>query len=429
MKGFDAQIGQALGVDPDLLDLAREVRAGIAGDVAAVDEISRMNTGKVLQAFAVAGLGEHHFGGATGYGYDDVGRERLENAFAAAFGAEAALVRMQMASGTHALSCVLFGILRPGDTMVSACGAPYDTMTTVIGCGARVHRGSLAEFGVGYREAAPAEDGGPDLPGIARASEAARLVLVQRSRGYSWRRSLSVDDIREICSCVKAANPEAIVFVDNCYGEFTEDMEPTAVGADIAAGSLIKNAGGGVAPCGGYIVGKRDYVEMAAERLNAPGLGSHCGPSLGFTRDLALGLFLAPLITGEALAGSIFAGAFLSRLGFEVSPMPGEQRHDIVLAVKLGSPDNLSAFCRAVQQSSPIDSGVTPEPAPMPGYDDQVIMAAGAFTQGASIELSADAPLRPPYTVYLQGGLIRHQVEFAMLRFAQCLRRNQRQRS
>jgi len=418
----DREIARALGLNDEWLDAAGRVRARIAPEVAVTDKIARVNSARVLAALGRAGLGDYHFGGTSGYGYDDTGREHLERAFADVFGAEAALVRIQMVSGTHALAAVLFGVLRPGDLLVSAYGSPYDTMVTMIGHDRRV-RGSLAEHGVEYLEVPAGEGGEPDYAGISRAAEMARMVLIQRSRGYSWRRALSCENIGRIARCVKAANPRAVVFVDNCYGEFTETMEPCAVGADVVAGSLIKNPGGGIAPCGGYVVGRADLVEMAAERLTAPGLGSHTGPTLGFTRLLAQGLFMAPQVTGEAVAGSQFASAFLSDLGFEVSPLPGERRHDIVLAVRLGSSENVYAFCRAVQYTSPVDAGVTPVAAPMPGYADQVIMAAGTFVQGASIELSADAPLRPPYDAYLQGGLVRHQVEFAMLRFAQDLQR------
>ncbi len=416
-----------LGVDDDIMELASCVHEEISDEIATVNSICRINTARVLEALAKAGLSDYHFGGTTGYGYDDIGRDCLEEAFAHVFGAESALVRIQIVSGTHALAAVIFGVLRPGDLLVSAFGTPYDTMVTMIGRDRPV-RGSLAEYGIDYLEVQPAADGGPDFEQIASASRGARMVMVQRSPGYSWRRSLGIDEIGRIARCVKEANPEAIVFVDNCYGEFVETREPTAVGADVAAGSLIKNPGGGIAPCGGYIAGRADIVEMAAERLTAPGLGSECGPSLGYTRQLAQGLFMSPLIVGEAVAGSIFAAAFLSKLGYEVSPCPGQARHDIVLAVRLGSADVVSSFCQAVQSASPVDAAVRPIAAPMPGYADEVIMAAGAFVQGSSIELSADAPLRPPYDAYLQGGLIRHQVEFAMLKFAQDVKEKARSR-
>ncbi|MCR4425501.1 MAG: methionine gamma-lyase family protein [Firmicutes bacterium] len=426
MRPEEDDIGSVLGVDDDLLALALRVRETIQPQLRRVEDIARFNTARVLEAFKSAGLGDQHFGGTTGYGYDDTGRDALERAFAKVFEAEAALVRVQIVSGTHALAAVMFGILRPGDLLVSAFGSPYDTMRTVIGNDAP-SRGSLAEFGVEYAEVAPDDRGEPDLSAISKACCDARMVLVQRSRGYARRRALTLADIDRIAHAARMRNPRVVVVVDNCYGEFTDTHEPTSHGADIVAGSLIKNPGGGVAPAGGYIAGNRELVEMAAERLTAPGLGSHVGPSLGLTRQLALGLFLAPLTTAEAIAGSIFAAEFLASLGFVVYPEPGSRRSDIVLGVRLETPENVTAFCRAVQESSPVDASAVPEPAPMPGYSDQVVMAAGTFTQGASIELSADAPLRPPYDVYLQGGLSRHQVEFAMLRFAQAIRRKPRQ--
>ncbi|OPZ62681.1 MAG: aluminum resistance protein [Firmicutes bacterium ADurb.Bin506] len=422
----DERIARMLGASDSAVRLAAEVREEIAPAIDRIEAICRENTARVMTAMATVGLSDFHFGGTLGYGYDDTGRDALEKAFALVFGAESALVRVQFVSGTHALASVLLGVLHRGDLLVSAYGEPYDTMRTVIGTsGAAPAAGSLVDMGVRYREVEPTPEGRPDLDAIACAAVEARMVLVQRSRGYSWRRPLSIDDIRAIASTVAAAAPNAIVFVDNCYGEFTDVVEPTAVGAHVAAGSLIKNPGGGIAPSGGYVVGRSDLVEAAASRLTAPGLGSHMGPTLGMTRLLAQGLFLAPRITAEALAGSVFASAFLRRLGYEVSPVPDEQRNDIVLCVRLGSPERVQAFCRAVQGASPVDAGVVPVAGDMPGYSDKVIMAAGAFVQGSSIELSADAPLRSPYDVYLQGGLIRHQVEFAMLRYATWLEREE----
>lgn len=424
MNERDRRIARILDVPEELMGLAAEARAEVAMDVDRIEAICRENTARVLTAMAAADLRDYHFGGTEGYGYDDTGRDALERAFALAFGAEAALVRIQMVSGTHALACVLLGILRPGDLLVCAYGEPYDTLRTVIGISGAA-AGSLLSMGVSYLQVPPAAHGEPDLDGIAEAAAGARMVLVQRSRGYSWRPPLSIEDIGRISQRVAQANPEAIVFVDNCYGEFTEVAEPTMVGAHVAAGSLIKNPGGGIAPSGGYVVGKSDLVELAATRLTAPGLGSHLGPTLGHTRLLAQGLFLAPRVTAEALAGSAFAAAFLRRLGHEVSPLPGEARSDTVLCVRLGSPERVKAFCAAVQASSPVDAAITPVPDDMPGYSDKVIRAAGAFVQGSSIELSADAPMREPYDVFLQGGLIRHQVEFAMLRYAAWLYRNE----
>lgn len=423
----DERITRMLGVSERAVRIAAEVREEIAPAVGRIETICRENTAKVLTAMAAAGLSDFHFGGTLGYGYDDAGREAVEKAYALAFEAESALVRVQFVSGTHALASVALGVLRKGDLLVSAYGEPYDTMRTVIGTSGHAPvPGSLLDMGVRYQEIQPAPDGRPDLDAIAGAARGgARMVLVQRSRGYSWRRPLSIDDIRSIAAAVSAAAPDAVVFVDNCYGEFTDVVEPTAVGAHVAAGSLIKNPGGGIAPSGGYVVGRSDLVEAAASRLTAPGLGSHMGSTFGMTRLVAQGLFLAPRITAEALAGSVFASAFLRRLGHEVSPAPDEHRNDIVLCVRLGTLDKVQAFCRAVQGASPVDAGVTPVAGDMPGYSDKVIMAAGAFVQGSSIELSADAPLRPPYDVYLQGGLIRHQVEFAMLRYATWLERGE----
>lgn len=421
----DERIARMLGVSDSVMERAAVAREEIAPAVERIEEICRQNTARVLAAMAGVGLSDFHFGGTLGYGYDDAGRDAVEAAYAATFGAESALVRVQFVSGTHALASVLLGVLRRGDLLVSAYGEPYDTMRTVIGTsGPAPIAGSLLDIGVRYAEVAPAPDGRPDLDAIARAAVGARMVLVQRSRGYSWRRPLSIDDIRLIAETVSAAAPDTVVFVDNCYGEFTDVVEPTAVGVHVAAGSLIKNPGGGIAPSGGYVVGRSDLVEAAASRLTAPGLGSHMGSTFGLTRLVAQGLFLAPRTTAEALAGSAFASAFLRGMGHEVSPEPQEHRNDIVLCVRLGSSHRVQAFCRAVQGASPVDAGVVPIPGDMPGYSDKVIMAAGAFVQGSSIELSADAPLRPPYDVYLQGGLIRHQVEFAMLRYAAWVEKN-----
>ncbi len=418
------EIENLFDFDQDLLECSRQVRAEIALTVSDIQDRVRINTAKVLKAFCDVSLGEHHFTASTGYGYDDMGREKLEEIYAKTFGAESALVRIQMVSGTHALAVALFGCLRPDDLLVSVTGTPYDTMTGVIGHAVK-SRGSLTEYKVRYDEIALGEDGKPNLCAIAEylSGNKARMVMVQRSRGYAWRDSLSISDIEAVVQCVKSVSPDTIVFVDNCYGEFTDTLEPTAVGADIMAGSLIKNPGGGISPSGGYVAGRADLVEMAAERLTAPGLGSHCGPSLGFTRVICQGFYMAPMIVGEALSGSVFASRFLEHMGYEVLPRyDATDRNDIVLSVNMKDPDSLLSFVQSIQAMSPVDSYNTPEPAPMPGYEDQVVMAAGAFTQGSSIELSADAPMRPPYTVYLQGGINRYQVEFALLKFAQKLK-------
>jgi cystathionine beta-lyase family protein involved in aluminum resistance len=332
------------------------------------------------------------FAGTTGYGYDDLGRDALEKIYADIFGTESALVRIQFANGTHAIACALFAALAPGDVMVSLTGAPYDTLRGVIGIGGKPLWGSLAFYGVRYAE-------GWEHIGAAKA------VYIQRSRGYTSRKALSVSEIGSIIQRVRAVNPSAIVIVDNCYGEFTETLEPTAVGADICAGSLIKNPGGGLAPCGGYVAGRAELVERAAERLTVPGIGGECGATLGQGRALFQGLFNAPHATAQALKTAVFAAALFELLGFAVSPGSSEPRFDIIQSIELGSPELLKRFCRGLQRGSPVDSFAAPEPWAMPGYDCDVIMAAGTFTQGASIELSADAPLREPYRVYVQGGL------------------------
>jgi len=417
-------LGNIFELDDEILKCSQEVRNEIDGIVKGIENNVRINTAKVLKAFCDVSLGEYHFAASTGYGYDDMGREKLEEIYAKTFNAEAALVRIQMVSGTHALAVALFGCLRPNDLLVSVTGTPYDTMSTVIGHSTKAS-GSLCEYNVKYDEIALKSDGKPDLEAISDylSKNKVKMVMIQRSRGYAWRDSLCINDIKSIVDCVKKVSPETIVFTDNCYGEFTDVCEPTSVGVDIMAGSLIKNPGGGISPSGGYIVGRADLVEMAAERLTAPGLGSHCGPSLGFTKVMCQGFYMAPMIVGEALAGSVFASRFLEHMGYEVLPKFDEtNRNDIVLSVNMHNPESLLAFVQAIQATSPVDSYNKPEPSPMPGYDDDIVMAAGAFTQGSSIELSADAPMRPPYTVYLQGGINRYQVEFALLRFAQKLK-------
>lgn len=369
-----------------------------------VDEISEKNTSKVLEAFRRHRVSDYHFRTTSGYAYNDAGREKLEDVWADICGAEKALVRTQFVSGTHALATVLFGLLRPGQELLSITGTPYDTMQTVIGhtCPSS---GSLKEFGISYAEL-PMIAKGVDIDNIAAAMKPnTKMVLIQRSRGYSMRAPLTIEEIRRLCAHVKNIKPDCICFVDNCYGEFVDTLEPTAVGADIMAGSLIKNPGGGIAPTGGYIVGKKALVEQTAYRMTAPGIGSELGASLADNRLLFQGIFMAPHITAQAVKGAIFASIFFSLLGYKTLPLPSEQRSDIIQAIQLDSPEKLIAFCQGIQKYSPIDAHVRPEPSAMPGYQDAVIMAAGTFVQGASIELSADGPLRPPYIVYLQGGL------------------------
>ena len=388
----------------DLTDLKRQVIEEVKPYFQRIYEISEINTLKILDAMRQLKVSDAHFKPSTGYAYGDISREKLEELFATIFKAERALVRTQFVSGTHALATVLFGILRPGDELISLTGEPYDTMQTVIGY-AHESKGSLKEFGVEYREL-PLISGKVDIEGIKKiVTSKTKVALIQRSRGYSMRDSLLIEDIEEICATVRKVNPHCVTFIDNCYGEFVDTREPVEVGADIIAGSLIKNSGGGLAPTGGYIVGRSDLVELASYRLTAPGIGDELGASLGDPRLLYQGLFLAPHVTAQALKGAVFAAGLFSRLGYNTHPLIDDRRGDIIQAIELGSAEKLITFCRAIQKYSPVDSFAAPEPWDMPGYEDQVIMAAGTFVQGASIELSADAPLRPPYNVYLQGGL------------------------
>ncbi len=401
----------------DLLDLKNAVLTESADNFRRVDTISERNTAKVLESMRRLKVSDAHFKTSTGYAYGDIGREKLDELFAEVFCAERALVRTQFVSGTHALATALFGILRPGDELVSLTGEPYDTLQTVIGH-AHAAKGSLKEFGIGYREL-PLINGKVDTDAIKHfITTKTRLALIQRSRGYSLREPLTIDAIEKICAEVKAANPACVTFVDNCYGEFVETREPIEVGADLAAGSLIKNIGGGLAPTGGYIVGKRDLVELASYRLTAPGMGDELGASLGTPRLLYQGLFMAPHVTAQALKGAIFAAGIFGKLGYRTHPLPQETRGDIIQAIELRSAQRLITFCQAIQKYSPVDSFATLEPWDMPGYADKVIMAAGTFVQGASIELSADAPLREPFAVYLQGGLTFEHAAIAILNAA-----------
>lgn len=385
--------------------LAAQAQAGLRDQFDRIDSIAEENTRKVLAAFQKHRVAEAYFAGTTGYGYDDLGRDKLDEIFAELFGTEDALVRVQFVNGTHAISCALFGALKPGDILVSAVGAPYDTMLGVIGVVDK-GPGSLKSYGIEYRQVDLLDDA-PDPEGLARAVRDPRVkaVLIQRSKGYSTRSSLSVAEIGALCQVVRANNPEAAILVDNCYGEFVETLEPTQAGADLVVGSLIKNPGGGLAPTGGYIAGRRDLVEGAAMRLTTPGIGKECGSTFGANRSLYQGLFLAPHTTAQAVKTAAFAARMMELLGYRTEPTSDTVRHDIIQMIHFGAPEPLKKFCKGIQFGAPVDSYVTPEPWDMPGYDCPVIMAAGAFIQGASIELSADAPMRPPYTVYLQGGL------------------------
>lgn len=379
------------------------------------DETAEKNTLKILNAMRQVKVSDAHFNTSTGYAYDDIGRSKLEELYAVIFKTDKALVRTHFVSGTHTLSAVLFGILRPGDELMSVMGAPYDTMRTVIGYESD-SPGSLKEFNIGYRQAALDKDGRVDYSEVKKCiNDKTKMVLIQRSRGYSMRPTLTVDEIGEICSFVKRIKPDCICFVDNCYGEFIEEKEPTEVGADIMGGSLIKNPGGGIAPTGGYIVGRADLVDLASYRLTAPGMGSELGASLENNRLLFQGLFLSPHVVAQAVKSAVFSASFFSKLGYLTSPQPADKRGDIIQAIELKTREKLIAFCGGIQKYSPVDSFATPEPWDMPGYTDQVIMAAGTFIQGASIELSADGPMREPYSVYMQGALtFEHGVIAAM---------------
>lgn len=386
-----------------------------------IDEIQDYNTQKMLYAFQKAGISESHFSTSTGYGFDDRGREALDEIYSTVFDAEDALVRHNFVCGTHALTVALFGMLRPGDTMLSVTGTPYDTLQSVIGLSGN-YSGSLKEFGIIYDEVKLTDEGRPDYETIEQAiTPDLKMVYIQRSRGYELRPSLLIDEIAKIAEIAKKKAPNTIVMLDNCYGEFVEKIQPLAVGVDIMAGSLIKNAGGGVAPTGGYIAGKKKLVEQCAFRLTTPGIGKEQGATLGVNRELFLGAFNAPHATGEALKTATFAAALFEILGFDTTPKYNEQRGDIIQLLKLGSNQALIAFCEGIQKGGAVDSFVTPEPSDMPGYEDKVVMAAGAFTLGSTIELSADAPLREPYAVWMQGGLNFHSARVGVLLAAQSM--------
>ena len=409
-----------LGISPEVLKFGTEIENSLKERFLAIDENAEFNQMKVLKAMQDARVSDIHFAATTGYGYNDLGRDTLEEVYAKAFHAESALVRPQLISGTHALHIALSGNLRPGDELLSPVGKPYDTLEEVIGI--RDSAGSLKEYGVQYRQVDLLEDGSFDYENIAKAiNEKTKLVTIQRSKGYATRPTLSVQKIGELISFIKNIKPEVICMVDNCYGEFVERIEPTDVGADMIVGSLIKNPGGGLAPIGGYIVGRQDCVDRASYRLSAPGLGKEVGASLGLNLSFYQGLFLSPTVVAGALKGAIFAANVYEKLGFDVVPNSTESRHDIIQAVTFGTPEGVVAFCEGIQAAAPVDSFVTPEPWDMPGYDAPVIMAAGAFVQGSSIELSADGPIKPPYAVYFQGGLTWYHAKLGILKSLQKL--------
>lgn len=407
-------IYKKMGIDSRLQALAKGIEGELKDRFNHIDEIAEYNQLKVLHAMQENRVSDIHFAGTTGYGYDDIGRDTLEQVYAHVFHAEDALVRPQLISGTHALTVALSGNLRPGDELLSPVGKPYDTLEGVIGI--KETKGSLAEYGISYKQVDLKPDGGFDYDKIKEAiNEKTKLATIQRSKGYADRPTFSVEQIGDLISFLKKIKPDLICMVDNCYGEFVESIEPTDLGADLCVGSLIKNPGGGLAPIGGYIVGKHEYVENASYRLTAPGLGKEVGPTLGVNTSLYQGLFLAPNVVSGALKGAIFAAKFYEHFGFKVLPNGSEDRYDIIQAVTLNNPETLIAFCEGIQAAAPVDSFVTPVPYAMPGYNCDVIMAAGAFVQGASIELSADAPIRPPYTVFFQGGLTWHHAKFGIL--------------
>lgn len=413
-------MNEFFNINPKLCELGKMIKKELKPVFEGIDEVTEYNQQKMLSAFIKNGVSESHFAGSTGYGYDDRGREILERVFADAMGAEDALIRHNFVSGTHTLTVALFGILRPGDTVLCVTGTPYDTIQFTFGI--KDASGSLKEFGVKY-EQVELKDGKPDLESIKNRlkKEPVKMVYIQRSRGYSLRPSLFVSDIERIVKAVREIDKKAVIMVDNCYGEFVEKSEPLSVGADIIAGSLIKNPGGGIAPTGGYIAGKAELIELCANRLNAPGIGKELGATLGHSKDLFMGIFNAPHVTGEALKTAAFAAGIFSALGYSVTPEQKESRADIIQVIQLEEEKALIAFCKGMQKGAPIDSFVTPEPSDMPGYDCKVIMAAGAFHLGASIELSADAPLRKPYAVWMQGGLNFHSAGTGVLLAAQSM--------
>ena len=395
---------EALGISEKVFQLGQKQEAELKDRFEEVDRVAQLNQLKVIRAMQKAKVSEACLLGTTGYGYNDIGRDTLEQVYANIFHTEDALVRPQITCGTHALALALMSNLRPGDELLSPVGKPYDTLEEVIGI--RPSRGSLAEYGISYRQVDLLEDGAFDYERIRTAiNEKTKLVTIQRSKGYQTRPTLSVTRIGELISFIKEIKPDVLCMVDNCYGEFVETMEPSDVGADLGVGSLIKNPGGGLAPIGGYLAGKKECIENAAFRLTSPGLGKEVGASLGVLPSLYQGLFLAPTVVASALKSAIFAANLYEKAGFSVIPNGTESRHDIIQAVTLKSPEGVEAFCQGIQAAAPVDSFVTPEPWDMPGYDSQVIMAAGAFVSGSSIELSADGPMKEPYAVYFQGGL------------------------
>lgn len=410
---------QNYGVSDEVFEMSEKVMKDIAPAVRRIEKIRESNQLRVFQAFWNAKISDTHFCMSTGYGYDDIGREKIEEMYAELFGGEAAYVRIQISAGTQAIAMSLYGVLRPGDELLSVTGAVYDTLASTIGVSdsEQDDMGSLKDFGVTYNEVSLLQDGSPDLKSITAAiNDRTKMVYIQKSRGYTSRRCLCREDLKSIIGTVRKAKSDVIIFVDNCYGEFVEEQEPCSLGADLCAGSLIKNPGAGLCPSGGYIVGRKDLIEKIASRATAPGLGSHVGPSLGFNRTIAQGLFMAPHVVAECVKGAVFAAALFEAAGFTSHPAPLDDRGDIVQAIQFMNGRQVVEFCQIIQACSPVDSFVRPEPWEMPGYDSPVVMAAGTFIQGASVELSADGPIKPPYIAYMQGGLVFEQAKLAAMK-------------
>ena len=419
-------LAQQFNIDEKVLKLVAEAEEEVRGEFEKLDDIMAYNQYKVLKAFQKNRIREMHFGWKTGYGYDDAGRDALGQTFADVFHTDAALVRTTFVNGTHALATTLLGLLRPGDELIYATGEPYDTLQTVIGLtNYEKGNGSLRDYGITFKQVDLLPDGSIDIEGVKAAiTDKTRMITAQRATGYSWRKAISIDEIEKLMKAINEVNPDIIKMVDNSYGEFLDTREPSDVGADMIVGSLIKNPGGGLAPIGGYICGTKECVEQCSYRLSAPGLGQEIGANLGIIQSMYQGFFLAPTVVAAALKGAIFAANIYEKLGFKVVPNGTESRHDIIQAVELGSPERMISFCKGIQAAAPVDSHLSPEPWPMPGYDNDVIMAAGAFIQGSSIELSADGPIRPPYAVYFQGGLTWSHAKLGILMSLQKLYEN-----
>lgn len=414
------KIYEKMGISKEVFLFTHMIEIELKDRFEAIDCVAEINQLKVLDSMQKNQLSDVHFAATTGYGYNDLGRETLEKVYASVFHTEAALVRPQLISGTHALTVAMFGNLLPGDEILSPVGKPYDTLESVIGI--RKTKGSLSEYGITYQQVDLLPDGSINYESIKqKINNKTKLIIIQRSKGYDWRPTLSVNEIGKLIKYIKAIKKDVICLVDNCYGEFVESIEPSDVFADLTVGSLIKNPGGGLAPIGGYIVGKEEYVERAAYRLTAPGLGKEVGATLGINQLLYQGLFMAPQIVAGALKGAIFAANIFEKLGFNVLPNSTESRHDIIQSIEFGSKEAVITFCKSIQEAAPVDSYVSPEPWDMPGYDDPVIMAAGTFVQGSSIELSADAPIKSPYIVYFQGGLSWHHAKYGIIKSLQSL--------